>query len=125
MTRPKAKASVRRRSPSRRWRPRVIVPRPVAAAPVVDEWALMVEHLRARLRGSLISTGGRPGLRDAMRRPKVPVSREDWKICVELASRLKDESMSPTPGQVASVLITDMLDLIDDEEARAHATPTP
>jgi hypothetical protein len=74
-----------------------------------------VAFVRAQLRELLTSRGGRPGLRHATLRQRVPMRPEDWAVCVEIARQLADEKFAPTPSHVAAVLITARLQEIEVE----------
>ena len=60
--------------------------------------------LRARLLSEIVSTGGRPARRDASLR-KVPVTDAEWAALDGIATLLKQQGVSTTPGQVAGVLV--------------------
>jgi hypothetical protein len=66
----------------------------------VTLYALRSELLRRRQ-----SSGGRPGIRDARQRVKIPLSDQDWMELEELAGELSAAGFSPSPGQIASVLL--------------------
>lgn len=62
--------------------------------------------LRVDIDRRLRSTGGRPALEGATKRPKIPVKPDDWNRLQEIAGELsKHGSRSITPAQVASALI--------------------
>lgn len=66
-------------------------------------------ELKRNLEAALRSRGGRPGLEGTDRRPKVPMSDEDWRALEELAASMTRDDFAPTPGQVASGLLHDAL----------------
>jgi hypothetical protein len=78
--------------------------RPLVA--VADLYRELAERLR--------STGGRPALEGATRRQKIPLTDADWNELERLSERL-----SATPGQVASVLLHQVLANLDIEQAAA------
>ena len=70
----------------------------------------MLAALRSELLARLRSSGGRPGLRGATRRPKIPVEPADWARLNKAARRLSREwGRSLTAGQLASQLLRDKL----------------
>ena len=81
-----------------------------ADASPVFSMAGLHRELAARLR----STGGRPSLEGATRRQKIPVTDADWNELGRLSERL-----SATPGQIASVLLHQVLANLDVERASA------
>jgi hypothetical protein len=62
--------------------------------------------LRQELFRRLQSTGGRPGLPDADKVGKVPLSEKQWARLEELAAAIAENGFSPSAGQVANVLLT-------------------
>ncbi len=62
--------------------------------------------VRQELFRRLQSTGGRPGLPDADKVGKVPLSEKQWKRLEELAAAISEEGFSPSAGQVANVLLS-------------------
>jgi hypothetical protein len=68
--------------------------------------------LRQELFRRLQSTGGRPGLPDADKVGKVPLSEKQWARLEELAAAIAEEGFSPSAGQVAHVLLTWALDAL-------------
>lgn len=79
------------------------------ASPVFS-MACLHRELAERLR----STGGRPALEGATRRQKIPLTDADWSELERISERL-----SATPGQVASVLLHQVLANLDIEQAAA------
>ena len=61
--------------------------------------------LKQELAHRLRSTGGRRGIAGTTRRQKIPIGEIDWTLLQHLADRLRSDAQSPTPGQVASVLL--------------------
>lgn len=70
--------------------------------------------LHRELAERLRSTGGRPALEGATRRQKIPLTDADWSELERISERLR-----ATPGQVASVLLHQVLVNLDIEEAAA------
>jgi hypothetical protein len=66
--------------------------------------------VRQELFRRLQSSGGRPGLPDADKVAKVPVSETQWKRLEQLAAAMASPGFSPSAGQVANVLLTWALD---------------
>lgn len=64
-------------------------------------YALRTELLRRRQ-----SSGGRPGIEGTSFRAKIPVAEQDWQRLEAVAASLAAEGFSPSPGQVASVLLS-------------------
>lgn len=63
--------------------------------------------VRQELFARLQSTGGRPGLEGNNLRPKIPLSDQDWRKLEELAASIAaSTNLSPSPGQVGSVLLS-------------------
>lgn len=79
-------------------------------APPIFSMAGLYRELAERLR----STGGRPALEGATRRQKIPLTDADWNELERLSQRL-----SATPGQIASVLLHQILATLDIEQAAA------
>ena len=61
--------------------------------------------LRQYLFRRLRSTGGRPSLRGADIKPKIPMRRSRWKKLERLAKQVESETFHPTPAQLASVIL--------------------
>lgn len=81
--------------------------------------------LRNELAQRLLSTGGRPALRDTDRRQKIPLSDDDWGRLQELATRVADLDARPAPAQVASALLHLALTNLDAAEAVIRNEPIP
>src|SRR5207244_6164384 len=64
-------------------------------------YALRQELLRRRQ-----SSGGRPGIEGTSFRAKIPVGEQDWHRLEAIATSLSAEGFAPSPGQVASVLLS-------------------
>src|SRR5262245_36869865 len=62
--------------------------------------------VRQELVRRLQSSGGRPALAGVSRRAKIPLSDAEWLELEELAADISSPGFAPTPGQVASVLLT-------------------
>lgn len=71
--------------------------------------------LRQEVGRRLQSSGGRPGLDDATRRQKIPLSEQDWERLSALAERASTGDIKPTPSQIASVLIRQALDALEPQ----------
>jgi hypothetical protein len=84
--------------------------------------------LRSRLLSDVVSTGGRPGRRDASLR-KIPVTDAEWVALDELATLLKQKGITTTPGQVAGVLLhqslAEVLRRLDSVSPSADSDPPP
>ncbi len=65
--------------------------------------------LRQYLLDNLHSAGGRPGLDSHARRQKIPLTDEIWLALTGLASILRSDGISISPGQMASALIRQSL----------------
>jgi len=65
--------------------------------------------LRQYLLENLHSSGGRPALESHARRQKVPMTDEIWLALSDLASILRADGISISPGQMASALIRQSL----------------
>ena len=62
--------------------------------------------VRQELFRRLQSSGGRPGLADADKVAKVPVSDALWKRLEEMATAITAPGFTPSTGQVANALLT-------------------
>lgn len=60
--------------------------------------------VRSRLLSEIVSTGGRPARRDASVR-KIPVTDAEWSALDGIATLLKHDGVTATPGQVAGILL--------------------
>jgi hypothetical protein len=63
-------------------------------------------QIRSELLNRLQSSGGRPALKDASRRVKIPVTESQWQELEDLAASFADLGFVPSAGQVASVLLS-------------------
>jgi ribosomal protein L29 len=73
--------------------------------------------VRREIARRLQSSGGRPALDDTTRRQKIPLSEQDWERLEALAERASTGGLKPTPSQIASVLIRQALDALEQQEA--------
>lgn len=67
---------------------------------------LSLFQVREELFERLQSTGGRPSLAGTSRRTKIPLSDDQWKKLEDIATEVASPGFSPSPGQIASVLIS-------------------
>ena len=72
----------------------------------IGSGSLSLFQVREVLLQLLQSTGGRPSLAGTCRRTKVPLSDRQWEDLEGIASEVASPGFSPSPGQIASVLIT-------------------
>jgi hypothetical protein len=79
--------------------------------------------LRYELSQRLLSTGGRPALKDTSRRQKIPLGDDDWTRLCELAQRVADMDARPSPAQVASAPLHLALTNLDAAEALIRGRP--
>jgi hypothetical protein len=77
--------------------------------------------VRLELTRRLQSSGGRPALSDATRRSKIPLSDEEWGQLEKVAAALAAPGFTPSPGQVASVLLRWSLTKVTAELAAIEA----
>lgn len=77
--------------------------------------------VRQELFRRLQSTGGRPGLPDADKVGKVPLSEKQWKRMEELAAAISEEGFAPSAGQVANVLLTWVLNQLGPDAIKKLA----
>ena len=77
--------------------------------------------VRQELYRRLQSTGGRPGLTDADKVSKIPMSDEQWKRVEELAVAIAGPGFSPSAGQVANVLVAWALDSLGADAVKELA----
>ncbi len=61
--------------------------------------------LRSELMRRRHSSGGRPGITGTSQRVKIPLSNQDWTELEGLADQLAGVGFSPSPGQIASILL--------------------
>lgn len=77
--------------------------------------------VRQELYRRLQSTGGRPGLTDADKVSKIPMSDEQWKRVEKLAVAIAEPGFSPSAGQVANVLVAWALDTLGADAVKELA----
>ena len=70
---------------------------------------------------ALLYSGGRPGLTDADKVSKIPMSDEQWKRVEELAVAIAGPGFSPSAGQVANVLVAWALDALGPDAVKELA----
>jgi len=70
--------------------------------------------LRRELHARLRSSGGRPSLEGTSRRQKVPLSDESWEKLERIAQKLSEAGTSTSPGQVAAVLLEQVIRRVDE-----------
>jgi hypothetical protein len=124
-TEPTAKRIAVREPTARRLDPQVVAealgaeacPEVIAGKPgPLTLYALRSELFRRRQ-----SSGGRPGIAGTSFRAKIPVGDQDWRRLEDLAASLSAEGFSPSPGQVASVLLSLALRCVStDQETQAE-----
>ena len=68
--------------------------------------------LRREMIARMESTGGRPSLSGATRRQKVSLQESEWQCLVHIADELKLSGLKVTPGQVAGMLLRQVLEHI-------------
>jgi hypothetical protein len=61
--------------------------------------------LRSRLLSELVSTGGRPGRKEAVERKKIPMTESEWALLDEITRILNIRGVKATAGQVAGILL--------------------
>ena len=79
---------------------------------------LQLIALRQELYSRLRSTGGRRSLKGVSRRQKIPLSEEDWEKLQKLAEQNQSEKITPSPAQVASVLLHQALEELEKKTAK-------
>lgn len=83
----------------------------VGAAPAMRS-RLTFAAVRQEAFQRLKSTGGRRGLEGAERK-KIPLTHRDWQIVERVADHIAEPGFRPSPGQVASILLSMTLDRMD------------
>lgn len=78
---------------------------PVSTAPIGSGSPLTFAAVREEVLRRLRSTGGRPGL-EGVERKKIPLTHRDWEIVEQVADHIAEPGFRPSPGQVASVLLS-------------------
>jgi hypothetical protein len=89
---------------------------------------LALSALRNALFASLRSSGGRPGLDGAVRRQKIPMSDEDWRVLELVSAKLGESGLVATPGQIAGQLLRDAIAALRQSSAgvyRPSSVPAP
>lgn len=81
----------------------------VSKSAVKTQGPVSLFALRQYLLENLQSSGGRPGLESHARRQKIPLTDEIWLALTGLASILRADGISISPGQMASALIRQSL----------------
>jgi hypothetical protein len=71
--------------------------------------------LRQELYQRLRSIGGRKSLEGVDRRQKIPLSDEDWEKLQKLAEQHQNKKVRPSPAQVASVLLHQALQELEQK----------
>jgi hypothetical protein len=61
--------------------------------------------LRTRLLSDLVSTGGRPGRKEAVARKKIPMTESEWALLDEITRVLNVRGVKASAGQVAGILL--------------------
>ena len=61
--------------------------------------------LRSRLLSDLVSTGGRPGRKEAVLRKKISLTETEWQILDQITELINGRGVNATSGQVAGVLL--------------------
>jgi hypothetical protein len=69
------------------------------------QFASLVDQISARL----ASSGGRPALKGAELRQKIPLTADDWSSLERIAEKLSHRGRKVTPGQVASAMLHERL----------------
>jgi hypothetical protein len=82
-----------------------------------------VAALRAALFASLTSSGGRPTLSGSSRRPKIPMSDQDWQTLDAIAVSMSRSGRAVTPPQVAAQLLRDAVVQLRDAPPSAYVVP--
>ncbi|BCI65865.1 hypothetical protein [Acetobacter aceti] len=70
--------------------------------------------LRKELVERLCSSGGRPSLRGMNVRHKIPIAEKDWEKLLNIAKSFSDQKIKPSPVHIASIILNDALEKIDD-----------
>jgi hypothetical protein len=61
--------------------------------------------LRSRLLSDVVSTGGRPGRKEAVTRKKIPMTETEWHLLDEITRIPNIRGVKATSGQVAGILL--------------------
>jgi len=78
---------------------------PVAETPLLGRDPITLHAVRTEIFRRLRSSGGRPALEGTTFRPKIPLGEQEWRELESIASAVTGEGCSPSPGQIASVLL--------------------
>jgi hypothetical protein len=80
--------------------------------------------LRSRLLTDVVSTGGRPGRKEAVARKKIPMTDAEWALLDEITRVVNRRGGKATPGQVAGILLhQSMTEVLQRLESVAPAKP--
>ena len=72
-------------------------------------------NVRVALFDRLQSNGGRPSLSGTTRRVKIPISDIEWAKLEAMAAEMSSEGFSPSPGQVAGVLLSNAIQSVTSD----------
>jgi hypothetical protein len=61
--------------------------------------------LRSKLLSDVVSTGGRPGRKEAVARKKIPMTDAEWDLLDEITRILNMRGVKASAGQVAGILL--------------------
>lgn len=79
--------------------------------------------LRTEIHGRLHSGGGRPALSGTSRRPKIPLGDAEWADLEQLAAELSGPEFRPSPGQVASALLSLSIRAVIGQVSATESSP--
>ncbi len=83
--------------------------------------------LRSKLLSDLVSTGGRPGRKEAVARKKVPMTESEWALLDEITRVLNMRGVKASAGQVAGILLnqsmTEVLKRLDRVAPKSGSDP--
>ena len=85
---------------------------PVTREELANPRSALFLAMMASLERRRQSTGGRPGLEGIDKRVKIPVSNRDWKSLEEIASKIAKPGSTPSPSQIASVVMSMAIEAI-------------
>jgi hypothetical protein len=88
---------------------------PVKTTGEIDGSPPALFGLRRALYQRLRSTGGRPSLEGAGERQKIPLIEGDWERLQKVADLSQSNGFRPTPAQVASILLHQILNEIEQQ----------
>jgi len=83
---------------------------------------LSLSQVREEVFQRLHSTGGRPALTGTSRRTKVPLSDRQREELESIATEIASPGFSPSPGQIASVLISLSLRSLHENRLESQST---